>query len=279
MTLYHYTDQNGFMGIFINQELWATKIQYLNDEKEYALALTLAKEHLEDLIEEAKTHQERALITKLNYYIDIIPNIKNMNICVSSLTENGDLLSQWRGYSRTLGGYSIGFNEFAFEPFITLQGFELAQCVYENNAQKELVKSMIDQVIDEFNSEPEPGYKMETYYESGNEFLDRLAKIAPLLKDSSFAEECEWRVIATVNFEDLEFRAGNSMLTPFYKVNLDSVDFSRLIDEIIVGHTPHPELAISATEAFVLKHFPPLDKDDYQCPIKVKQSNIPFRNW
>lgn len=282
MTLYHYTDQNGFMGIFINQELWATKIQYLNDEKEYSLALELAKSHLENLIQGAERQQDRALITKLNYYIDSIPNIKNMNICVSSLTENGDLLSQWRGYSRTLGGYSIGFNELALEPFIRCQGFELAQCVYEVESQKKLVENMINTVLEEFSSEPEPGYKMQVYYESANEFLERLAKIAPLLKDSSFAEECEWRVIAGVNFENLEFRSGNSMLTPFCKINLDSRknrDFDRLIDEIIVGHTPHPELAISATEAFILKQFPPRNGDDYQCPIEVKKSEIPFRNW
>ncbi|TON64499.1 hypothetical protein CGH53_23715, partial [Vibrio parahaemolyticus] len=30
MKLYHYTDQNGFMGILGCNELWATKILYLN---------------------------------------------------------------------------------------------------------------------------------------------------------------------------------------------------------------------------------------------------------
>jgi len=279
MTLYHYTDQNGFMGIFLNQELWASKIQYLNDEKEYSLALELAESYLNKLIEE---ENDRARKIRLTYYLSITPYIKDQNICVCSLTENGDLLSQWRGYSRTLGGYSIGFNIFALEPFIRLQGFELAQCIYDPDKQKNKIAEMIDKLMVEFSHEPEPDYKMKPYYESGDVFLERLSKIAPTLKDASFAEEAEWRILATVNFENLEFRVGRSMLTPYSRISLDcrkNRDFNRLIDEIIVGHTPHPDLAVSATEAFILKHFPPIHDDDYQCPIDVRKSTIPFRNW
>lgn len=279
MTLYHYTDQNGFMGIFLNQELWASKIQYLNDEKEYSLALDLAEAYLKKLIEKEKN---RALRMRLAYYLEITPYIKNQNVCVCSLTENGDLLSQWRGYSRALGGYSIDFNVFALESFIRLQGFELVQCIYDAQKQEKKIVDMIETLVSEFSYESEPDYKMGPYYESGDIFLDRLAKIAPILKDASFVEEAEWRILATVSFEDLEFRAGKSMLISYAKINLDSRenrDFNRLINEIIVGHTPHPDLAVSATEAFILKHFPPLHDDDYQCPINVRKSTIPFRNW
>lgn len=279
MTLYHYTDQNGFMGIVLNQELWASKIQYLNDEKEYRLALDLANSHLKKLI---KNSNDRALKTRLNYYLGVTKNIQNINICVCSLTENGDLLSQWRGYSRTLGGYSVGFNIYAIEPFIRINGFELVKCIYNPEIQKSKISEIIDTIVCEFNDEPEPDYKMEPHYESGDIFLERLAKIAPTLKDSSFAEEAEWRIISRVNFEQLEFRSGKSMLTPYFKISLccrEHRDFDRLIDEIIVGHTPHPDLAVSATEAFILKHFPPINGDDYKCPIDVKKSSIPFRNW
>ncbi|EKO3608553.1 DUF2971 domain-containing protein [Vibrio metschnikovii] len=281
MTLYHYTDQNGFVGIFNNEELWATKIQYLNDEKEYTLALDLAENYLNELLESAVSVNDTGRQAKLKYYLKIIPNIKDINICVCSLTENGDLLSQWRGYSKTLGGYSVGFNEFALRPFIEVQGFELEKCVYDQDEQVARVQTMIDDTLNEFSYEPAPGYKEIAYYESGDEFLDRLAKIAPLLKGSSFAEECEWRIILTANFENLEFRAGASMLTPYFKVSLDSSknrDFDRLIDEIIVGHTPHPDLAVSATEAFLLKLLPPSNYD-YTCKIQVRKSAIPFRNW
>ncbi len=282
MTLYHYTDQNGFMGIFSNQELWSTKIQYLNDEKEYKLALELAEKYLNELLDTAVAENNTGKQTKIKYYLSIVPYIKDINTCVCSLTENGDLLSQWRGYSKTLGGYSVGFNEYALRPFIELQGFQLENCIYAQDEQFERVKNMIDNTLDEFSYELDPGHKDPLYYESGNEFLDRLAQIAPLLKDISFAEECEWRIILTCNFDKLEFRVGASMLTPYFKVSLDSRennDFHRLIDEVIVGHTPHPDLAIGATEAFLFKLFPPIDGDYNNGKIVVRKSTIPFRNW
>ena len=172
MTLYHYTDQNGFMGVFSNQELWATKIQYLNDEKEYNLALDLAESYLNELLDTAVASENTGRQTKLKYYLSIIPNIKDVNTCVCSLTENGDLLSQWRGYSKTLGGYSVGFNEFALRPFIELQGFELEKCVYQQDEQIERVKNVIDTALDEFSDEADPEYKdccglMNLYTEIG----------------------------------------------------------------------------------------------------------------
>lgn len=279
MTLYHYTDQNGFMGIFRNEELWATKIQYLNDESEYNLAIKLAEEYLKELI---KKTNEQDLQIRLKYYLSITSLIKNQNTCVCSLTENGDLLSQWRGYSKNLGGYSIGFNIYSLTPFIQVQGFDLVQCIYRPEVQKKEISSMIDAIVSEFSYEAAPDYKMTPYYKSGDVFLEKLATIAPTLKDASFAEEAEWRIIATLPFEKLEFRSGRSMLTPYCKIDLDSRnnrDFDRLIDEIIVGHTPTPDLAVNATEAFILKCFPPRYGHDYQCPIKVRKSAIPFRNW
>lgn len=279
MILYHYTDQNGFIGIFENQELWATKIQYLNDASEYIFAHKLAEKCLNLRLNNTES---LTLKKRLQYYIDIIDDIKNTNTCVCSLTENGDLLSQWRGYSRSLGGYSIGFSYVAIEPYIRLQNCKLVKCIYSADEQKIKMFEIIDYMIENFMDESEPDYKMPVHYDSGEVFKDKLSEIAPAMKDASFKEEAEWRILSTVNFEELSFRTGSSMLTPYIKINLDSSknnDFDRLVSEVIVGHTPHPDLAVKATEAFILKHIPPHDADDYQCPIDVKKSSIPFRNW
>jgi hypothetical protein len=40
-TLYHYTGQTGLVGIVQKEELWATKIQYMNDATEFGLAIRL----------------------------------------------------------------------------------------------------------------------------------------------------------------------------------------------------------------------------------------------
>ena len=39
--LYHYTSQEGLLGILSSKTLWATRIQYLNDSTEFAYTLAL----------------------------------------------------------------------------------------------------------------------------------------------------------------------------------------------------------------------------------------------
>ena len=45
--LYHYTDQNGLLGIIERSEMWATKVQYMNDATEFGAVLDLACTRLE----------------------------------------------------------------------------------------------------------------------------------------------------------------------------------------------------------------------------------------
>ena len=45
-TLYHYTNLEGLMGIIQDKAIWATHTQYLNDTKEYTLALGLIRDEI-----------------------------------------------------------------------------------------------------------------------------------------------------------------------------------------------------------------------------------------
>ena len=46
--LYHYTTQEGLLGIVASGSLWATDITYLNDAMEFGLPLGLIRERLSD---------------------------------------------------------------------------------------------------------------------------------------------------------------------------------------------------------------------------------------
>jgi hypothetical protein len=46
--LYHYTTQEGLLGIVKNREIWATHTQYLNDRLEYKHALEISPEDFGD---------------------------------------------------------------------------------------------------------------------------------------------------------------------------------------------------------------------------------------
>lgn len=53
--LFHYTGQAGLVGIVEKAELWATKIQYMNDATEFGLALSMVRQELE-AIQGATSH-------------------------------------------------------------------------------------------------------------------------------------------------------------------------------------------------------------------------------
>ena len=59
--LYHYTGQIGLLGIIEQAELWATKIQYMNDATEFGLALRLARQELENIINNSAHSSEKGI--------------------------------------------------------------------------------------------------------------------------------------------------------------------------------------------------------------------------
>lgn len=274
MKLYHYTDQNGFMGIFDSRTLWATKIQYLNDHNEYYLAAKIASEILKERIEEEKDFEVRFTYEE---FLNKIQLMSHINVCVCSLSEQGDLLSQWRGYSNKMGGYSIGFDFDSIKSIAQKNGFELVKCIYDEEQQKNIVESVIDEAIGMVGQ----GVRHGINRKSIDYFEEALLKLAPVLKDRHFSEEAEWRLVGVVDTLSLSFRAGNSMLLPFKEISLGSkTELKSMAQEIIVGHTPHIELAKKATQSFLVKSL--LSKSDFPLrifPFNVIESKVPYRNW
>lgn len=58
-TLYHYTGQVGLLGIIQNAELWATKVQYMNDLAEFRRALSMAQTGLDLMISNSSNDSSR----------------------------------------------------------------------------------------------------------------------------------------------------------------------------------------------------------------------------
>jgi len=84
----------------------ASKIHYLNDSKEFALALKLARNELTERINAAPSQRDRSRLELLR---DTIYTIAGVNTCVCCFSELGDALSQWRGYGGGNAGFSVGF--------------------------------------------------------------------------------------------------------------------------------------------------------------------------
>src|SRR5579863_5324468 len=104
--LYHYTRQAGLPGIIGQQEIWSTHTQYLNDHREFRHGLDIFREELEVLIAHCDELKRSEGLRELR--AAIFDEWANINVCVSSFSEEHDSLSQWRAYGGN-SGFSIGF--------------------------------------------------------------------------------------------------------------------------------------------------------------------------
>ncbi len=124
--LYHYTSQEGLLGIIENGEIWATDILYLNDEREFKLAFELACNLLSSRISAAS--QKAQALQNIRSLVTQVAKDRR-NVYVSSFSAKGDLLSQWRGYCPQGMGYAIGFRRADLKTFAQEQGFQLGHAV------------------------------------------------------------------------------------------------------------------------------------------------------
>jgi hypothetical protein len=266
--IYHYTTQDGLLGILNDSSLWATKIQYLNDASELAEPLRIADAILTKLERqfEAKGVKGRQLEE------DIIRRVhgdigewEQINICIVSFCTDGDLLSQWRGYGVPGSAYSIGFDREKLVKTMDSYPFELHQCKYFNPAVYcQQITKFVSEVIEEarVNSEmPE-------------DFIGKFLKMAATMKLNCFEEEHEWRIVSRqpLSFTDerFKFRPSKSTIIPYYALPFD---LSSIV-EIIIGPCQHPELAHSTVCG--LAHKFNLEKVQRG---QVKMSRIPYRQF
>jgi len=272
--LYHYTSQKALLGIVQEGEIWCTKIHYLNDEKEFSLALKMAHDYLVKLKDKSSSETENE---KISYLIKQVDSIELVNVCVCSFSEKGDLLSQWRGYGGEPSGFSIGFDAEALKKIGNNSDFLLVPCVYEPEIQKKLISDLIDDKLEQ--DFPIGGWEVDpdrartfVALPQDHEFAQKLTMLAPIIKDQAFSEEREWRLISkalSCTHANFTFRTGLSMITPYFRLKLDN---DQGIKEIIVGPTPHLRLSVKATETL-------LASKGLLQNIKVKESLIPYRNW
>jgi hypothetical protein len=242
--LYHYTSTDGLHGIVSSGELWATKIRYLNDSSELMHALEIGTTYLQLLLT-AKAYPESVLYDVMNR----TRTSTDLNICIVSFSENGDLLSQWRAYSGNSSGFSIGFNTQKLEKIANENGMYLCKCIYNPKIQADVIKEYFDSILPELqqNSDQEFwGTKIAEFF-----------RIASLIKNVNFIEENEWRLISkpkSCKLPNFQFRKSETTLVPYYSVLFEKEDISTVFKEIICGPSPNYLLSQPALQMFLIKY-------------------------
>jgi len=234
--LYHYTSIDGVKGILGENCLWASQIHFLNDTQEFKYSISILDKVLAELQKELPEKKEMgwwSLAIKLTeeppppisdpntvlsvlygtlQRLFLIPAFAKSPICVFSLSEEGDLLSQWRGYSPSGGGYSIGFRSDSLIKFLETRELYLAPCIYDEAEQRTVVKETVTKVCDTILKRwPGGGVEGDRVDEFIQEdllqFLIDFSRIASGLKHPSFHQENEWRIISSLVLnQNMSFR-------------------------------------------------------------------------
>ena len=266
--LYHYCGLSTFLNIFRKDDsgqpyiaIWLSDIQKSND----SLELKKLRNYLLDKIDEYIWDKRNVCNKEINHEKDTFLQtlwrsskketydfvFKHLAFCLS---ENGDLLSQWRGYADDGQGVSIGFKKAFFEKIsmLTLKPyedseatFEFKPVIYEDEKAWEYINQ--ESGIDKF-------YSFKKYRDERdcvNNAIKSVIRAAPFYKNSAFAEECEWRLVAsyvsseitpsifsrysndTLRCKEIEYSASCGKLIPH--VEIQSFNINDIIEEIYIG--------------------------------------------
>lgn len=273
-TIYHYTSFSGFMGIVESRMLWTSDIRYMNDSAELNHMVNLINDEVNERIQLG--HPNPALLSQLTGWLRGRVSYGHL-LFTGSFRENGNLLSQWRGYSILGKGVSIGFNPSHILQCAKQSGFMVGRCIYEPQRQQDLIHQMVD-IIEDLASQQERGTsgRAEPCYEHVFEQVENeLLRIGALLKHPSFAEEAEWRIVSPIisdySHQAIRYREGNSMLVPFLEFPLQMpCDAPLKVEHIFLGPTPNAQLSMNSLKMFLKKHHIVPARGTAYC-------NIPYR--
>jgi hypothetical protein len=272
--LYHYTNLDGLLGILENKCLWATQINFMNDTQEYQHGIETSLQTINERVVNTTHIDELAFLKGLEKHI----TCERGELFVVSFCEEGDLLSQWRGYSRGDIGIAIGFNykELSTE-FNTqfINNFIIPfKVIYDVKIQKQMVSDIIDigiKALHYGNGTFPRKARIEHFPEL---IAETILSFVPLFKHPSFSKEKEHRFIYGVDKErkNVNFRVRNNMILPYSSIDLVRInDTCRQmpIDKIIIGPFNGQELTRQSIDYF-------LTNNNYNY-IHSEFSSIPFR--
>ena len=104
------------------------------------------------------------------------------------------------------------------------QGFILAPCIYDFRTQSNLAQSLIEHHLSFYESQRAVDPSEEPFYAHAawKSLAADVAQYGPMVKDESFAEEHEWRLISKpqTSNENLHFRSGRTGLVLYLRFEL-----------------------------------------------------------
>lgn len=262
--LYHYCSNAAFHSIVENRSIWLSALSLSSDTMEGKLVTDV-------IAEMAKSDGlGQANIQRLKESVSLIEQImEGLGFCLS---EEGDLLSQWRGYADDASGFSIGFSKKYLEKLSEASlnpqksGFTLRKVEYEYESQKNLIQPTYEKIKDYIK---QGAYKplwhrtllgsgMEQEIEAKNKkikqnYMKLSMTILPLfakfflLKTYAFREEREWRLISYLTKtgdDECCFQSFPDKIVPYRTFSLPNLEENSIVKVILGPKNNTPEYVI-----------------------------------
>lgn len=255
--LWHYTTTPSLLSIISSERIWATDAMYLNDSRELLEgADRLVSEAAQALAAPTLNPSSiRAFRLELQRALGGVSTVQipEQGPFVACFCSEGDLLSQWRGYSNG-SGYAIGFSGASLGALAESIGGALMEVIYDP---------------------PDAGLSLfyssaMTVGESGNRLIPGPLALAQF-KHPAFREEREWRlavpassVSQTAPNPSVKFRSGTLGLTPYLEIGFER----DAIAEVKVGPGGDQELRRLAVQRML---------NQAGIPAVTSTSEAPFR--
>ena len=195
--VYHYCNVDAFINIIRKSTLWLSDIKKSNDPREgqqfigevfdYWKNLCLYKQYPSWIMDYIQEYD-----CEMRMYNDF-------NVYALCLSQEGDLLSQWRGYTQNAAGISIGINEsyfkkwnYAFENRIVAEYCKVKYGGDEKRAKQifETLFALAKEV--DFEAAPEDRERISIPF---YQYLEKLAIQGFARKSAGYSEEEETRIL------------------------------------------------------------------------------------
>lgn len=273
--LYHYTDVAGLIGICSSGSLWATNLRFMNDARELAHARRLMRDVLADAKAKAALPAQLELIVEIERRISIqgggYPEFYSV-----SFGANGDLLSQWRGYGSSGGGYAIGFESACLvsppSPYPQPERF-LNRVIYDEATQLQILRHVADAMLALVATVDHAGPDLTVARARLFAALGDVVGFVFSFKDPAWAEEQEWRAVHVLPNGELggvQFRPHAGVAVPYVSLAMGTQPEGRLpIRKIVLGPTVDTETTLSSLELLLATTGHP--------DVDITVSSVPLR--
>ncbi|MGO8790839.1 MAG: DUF2971 domain-containing protein [Terriglobia bacterium] len=257
---YHYCRAEAFYSIVRNRTFWLSEILTMNDASE----MFYPKETIEAVFSSFNPRPPwfPDILFDKSEFRNLVASWKIYVMCFCS---EGDLLSQWRAYGSSGGGFAIGVDAKELWNHVKESGFGFGPMpvIYDRGEQQKATLNLMkaaEEIAKKYRLSESDCCKL------GDDLSLKFSALLPIMKHPAFKEERESRLILIANTKIPEFRAARGIVIPY--IALPAIP-PKVFKTVTLGPAVEPEFGKGPTRLFL---------DRYEMShVEIRTSDIPLR--